>query len=183
MLEESYRNIQTNYIPVVTLYTINESGRKARLLWAERDNRPRIIMYPNHLEKGENVIQHPKVMAAMHFDMFHTFVTIFKEVMEKDNSEKSIEYYNSLWEDGEKVKDIALISTLKISNTDGTMGLELISEQDKTIPNIKFEILLGSWNRVLNNEKEAIGKYASDKLAAKSYISTLEKLITKYCIG
>lgn len=173
--------VQNLTVPLTALYTTNPDTKKtARLTWAVRAGMPRLVYYPSQFLTDPWDPALEMVIAAMDPDTFLATLECMRKVLDPEHNPDdkfSVLCYNSLWENGVKVRNKVLKSTIHISSSSqGALTLSMTCNTNRDIPVIPFEITLSNWH-VITTEKN--GGQVSDtpminRMLGKAYIHRIE---------
>lgn len=173
--------IRINELAKFTIFSdnLNQSGKKARLAWAVRDNNPRIVVYinDNNLKGAEGIVN-----AAMNPETFLSFLTLLEKVTKNNTPDSySIECYNTPWVDGKPTEQKVLVATVSFGKNE--QGITYIDIIPVNKPKFRFSLNISDYHKIYKADKTPFTASESSTLQTLSVISALRDIFVSFSNG
>lgn len=180
-MAEEREIIRINELARFTIFSenTNQSGKKARLAWAVRDNNPRITVYinDNNLRGAEGIINAP-----MNPETFLCFLTLLEKITKNSTADSySIECYNTPWVDGKPTENKVLVCTVIAGKND--QGITYIDIIPVNKPKFRFIITISDYHKIFKGDKTPFTASEASTLQTLSLVSALRDIFVSFSNG
>lgn len=180
-MAEEREIIRINELARFTMFSdnTNQSGKKARLAWAVRDNNPRIVVYINdvNLRGAEGIINAP-----MNPETFLCFLNLLEKITKNPSPDSYIiECYNTPWVDNKPTDTKVLVATVIAGKNE--QGITYIDIIPVNKPKFRFSFNISDYHKIYKSDKTPFSASESSTLQTLSAISALRDIFTGYANG
>jgi hypothetical protein len=159
----------------LALYTKNEEGKTARLVWTIINNNPRIMVYTNLTADKNN--NYGRISANLDLPTMMLVTEYLKSMKSMERGTKYVMENKTFTYVGDKRSDEpSKVSELWIGkDNEGVIWLSVVSENR---PKIKFELLLSNYHHLISTDGTPVAKGALSEMMANAYSNMLSSLYT-----